>query len=518
MRSVSMSLATLGLVVMAGGARQRSAVPPLSTHFESGTGRGSPAQLPNAHRPPTVRGQSSRAWGSRPTSARYAQVSGSSTQAQNRSADGKPADLTAIQHIVFVVLENRTFDEVFGTFGPGGTTTGTISTGETIPLGHTPDRVPRDVLHAYWDANTAIDNGKMDKFDQISDPGLQCNVNGDYLCMTEHVEADIPNYFAYGRQFVLADHMFSSMKGPSLPNHLYTIAAQSGGATSIPAGYGANWGCDAAPGTTVSVVDEKGNLTDQFPCFDFQTLADLLDNAGISWKYYAQKGSVWNAYDAINHVRNTILWTTNIAPDAQFVSDAAQDDTLAAVSWIVPPADESDHPTNSSCNCENWAVNQINAVMEGPNWSSTAIFVTWDDFGGFYDHVAPPVSDQLGLGPRVPLLIISPYAKPGYVSETTYEFSSFLKFVEERYGLTPLTSRDANANDMLDSFDFNQTPQPPLILQTRHCPPASTATLNFALPEQVGIPSPGSDRAPQQLQPYFDVRFQHQNKRGFLPN
>lgn len=201
---------------------------------------------------------------------------------------------------------------------------------------------------------------------------------------------------------------------------------------------------------------------------------------------------MWNAFDAINHVRNTSLWATNFALDTQFVADALNGQ-LPAVSWLVTSADLSEHPGASTCNGENWTVNQLNAIMQGPQsqWNSTVIFLIWDDFGGFYDHVAPPVLDQYGLGPRVPLVIISPYARPGYVSHTPYEFASFLKFVEERFGLSPLTSRDANANDMLDSFDFTQTPLSPPILQTRHCSPASLGSLNFPFAQLVGTPSPG---------------------------
>ncbi len=418
--------------------------------------------------------------------ARRAEAGGATPQGEK-----KPQTFdSAIQHIVFIIKENRTFDQMFGTFpGADGTTTGTISTGQILTLGQTPDRVPRDIQHAYWDATTGIDNGKMDKFDLILDSGAQCNVNGDYLCMTQQVQADVPNYFSYATSFALGDHMFSSLKGPSLPNHLYTIAAESGGVIGNPAGNLSSWGCDAPVGTTVPVVDNEGNLTNQFPCFDFQTLGDLLEAAGISWKFYSHADNAWNSYDAINHIRNTSLWTTNIASDTQFITDAG-DGQLPAVSWLIPEGDESEHPINSTCNGENWTVEQINAVMQGPDWSSTAIFVFWDDFGGFYDHVAPPISDQYGLGPRVPLLIISPYAIGGYISHTTYEFSSLLKFVEERFGLPPLTERDANANDVLDSFNFNQTPLPALILQTRHCSPASTTALNFALPQSVGTPSP----------------------------
>ena len=140
------------------------------------------------------------------------------------------------------------------------------------------------------------------------------------------------------------------------------------------------------------------------------------------------------------------------------------------MSWLVVSADKSEHPPASVCVGENWTVQQLNAVMQGPDWKSTAVFLTWDDFGGFYDHVPPPQVDNFGFGPRVPLLIISPYAKVGFIAHTFYEFSSVLKFIEERFGLPPLTDRDSAANDMLDSFDFDQRSLPPLILEQRQCP------------------------------------------------
>ena len=163
------------------------------------------------------------------------------------------------------------------------------------------------------------------------------------------------------------------------------------------------------------------------------------------------------------------MWTQNQGTTAQFLQDA-QSGQLPAVSWLILPYGGSEHPPNSICARDNQTAEYINAIMQGPAWSSTVIFVTYDDFGGFYDHVPPPQLDQFGLGPRVPLLIISPFAKPGYISHTVYEHSSMLKFVETRYQLPSLTARDAAANDMLDSFSFSQPPQPPLILQPHQCP------------------------------------------------
>jgi phospholipase C len=382
-----------------------------------------------------------------------------------------------IQHIVFIIKENRTFDNYFGTFpGADGATSGLISNGARIPLGHTPDRMPRDMGHAWEDAHRAMDNGKMDQFDLVA----AGNVKNDFLSMTQFLASDIPNYWHYAEHFVLGDRMFSSLAGPSFPNHLYTVAAQSGGAVDnpfSPTPSAFTWGCDANDSTRVEVVDAKGAVTDQFPCFDFQTVADALEAAGVSWRYYApvqgQAGYIWSALNAISHIRRGPLWAARVPSEAQFLSDAAGG-ALPAVSWLVPDFPVSEHPTvtaatDSVCEGENWTVQQINAIMQSPAWATTAIVLTWDDFGGFYDHVVPPWVDQYGFGPRVPLIVISPYVKEGTVSHTIYEFASVLQLIENRYNLGSLTNRDADANSLLDLFDFSQVPAPPLILPLRQC-------------------------------------------------
>jgi phospholipase C len=411
------------------------------------------------------------------------------------------AGIGKIQHIVFLIKENRTFDSYFGTFpGADGATSGKTSDGKVVPLSRTPDIMPFDLGHSWSETIRAMDGGKMDRFDRVENGTL----GGTLLPYSQMTEAEIPNYFAYARSFVLADRMFSSLTGPSFPNHLYTVAAQSGGAVSNPRRVGTHsspnghigedsppakqsagevssaedvvspdhvWGCDADD-ETVGVVDDKGNITRVPPCFDFQTVVDRLEEAHVSWRYYApgfgHYGYQWLALDAVKHVRQGPLWRTNIAPDTQFTPDA-MNANLPAVSWLVTGM-ASEHPPHGTCLGENWTVQQLNAVMEGPDWNSTVVFLTWDDFGGFYDHVPPPVIDRYGLGPRVPLLIISPFAKKGFVSHSVYEFSSFLTFLEKRFNLPPLTARDRQANDMLDSFDFSQQPLPPLILETHPCP------------------------------------------------
>jgi phospholipase C len=397
-----------------------------------------------------------------------------------------PGGSKLIQHFVFIVKENRSFDSYFGAFpGADGATQGPISTGQIVPLTLNPDITPHDLSHTSGEAVTDIDRGKMDNYDL---PPFG-NENGELIAYRQFNQSGIPNYWTYAQSFVLADHMFSSLHGPSFPNHLYAVAAQSGGVlevpnpeASLPNGPNSlSWGCDAPEGMTTRFLNPKGTFDAVVPCFDFPTLADSLDSANISWKYYApsegERGYVFSTFDAINHIRNTNLWQEHVVPYTNFVNDAMKGE-LPAVSWVVSGI-ESEHPPNSVCVGENWTVEQINAVMQGPDWDSTAIIIVWDDFGGFYDHVVPPQVDGFGLGIRVPALIISPFARPGHISHTQYEFSSVLKTIEEVFNLKPLTKRDANANDLFDSFNFTQPPIPPMILQPRACPVNSAPYLQF---------------------------------------
>jgi phospholipase C len=381
--------------------------------------------------------------------------------------------INVIQHIVFMIKENRSFNNYFGTFpGANGATSGKVSNGSIITLGHTPDRV-RDMGHAWNDTITAVDGGLMDKFDLVE----HGNDNGDYMSMTQYYQSDIPNYWSYAQAFTLSDGTFSSTKAASFSNHLYTIMADGAETISNPNEPGhpqyGSWGCDAVAGTTVTLQDTTGKQSSVFPCFSNKTEADLLDTAGISWKNYAPaqgtSGYDWNTYASSNQIRNSSLWTEHVVPFANFVTDA-QNGNLPSVSWLIPNTSNSDHPPSSVCTGENWTVQQINAVMQGPDWNTTAIFLTWDDFGGFYDSGVPENFDYYGFGVRVPMIIISPYSKAGTVVHTTYEFASVLKFIETRFGLTNLTARDLDAANMEDAFNFSQNPIPPLILSTRTCP------------------------------------------------
>ena len=368
-------------------------------------------------------------------------------------------DPTAIQHTVFIIKENRSFDNYFGGFpNADGATTGLTSTGKTVALSPTPDCYQGNICNSSACAIQACDSGKMDKFDLTTGGSLEA--------YSQLAEKDIPNYWAYAHRFTLADRYFTSVHGPSFPNHLFTVAAQSAGVFDNENNATSGTDCTGALSGTVPVMDDNGNVTQQSPCFDIQTLPDELEKAGISWKYYASGGGILST---IRHLVNGPLLKKRTADNPQFLIDLAHGN-LPAVSWILPPGGAGEHPPESSCAGENWTVSILNALMQGPEWQSTVVFITWDDFGGFYDHVPPPQVDRLGFGPRAPLLIISPFAKRGYVSHTVYEQSSILKFIETRYHLLPLAARDRAASDMLDSFDFSQAPQAPLVLAPRACP------------------------------------------------
>ncbi len=412
-----------------------------------------------------------------------------------RAQQHAPAGIQNIDHVIFIVKENRTYDNMFGTLNPTyGKKTCALSTGQVILMSRAADRYPHDIDHSFAAAVLAMNGGKMNQFDLINLGNIDSgDLDGDFLTCRQFISADIPNYFAYARHFALGAKMFSSLHGPSFPNHLYTIAADSFGVLDNPfhSLTSFSWGCDAPNNEEdqelVRVLLPSGIITKQFPCFTgVKTMAESLDNAGVSWKYYAppntDPGYIWSTFDAISDVRNGADWN-KVVDTSNFVADI-QKNQLPAVSWVITPAWQSEHAYQSTCEGENATVMELNALMNNAAlWNKTAVFIIWDDFGGIYDHVAPPDLDTFGLGPRVPLLVISPYARKGYISPTRYEFSSVLKFIEERFSLPPLGTRDANANDITDSFNFSQTPLPPLILAPRQCPllSATQASLGTAV-------------------------------------
>lgn len=383
-----------------------------------------------------------------------------------------------IQHIVIIVKENRSFDNYFGQFpGADGAAAGRLSNGQVVPLGHTPDHTLLDINHAGDAARVAVDSGRMDGFDRL-DGAIQ---DGKDVALSQLYRSDIPNYWTYALTFTLDDHFFSTILGPSYPNHLVTVAASSNNTDDNPVlNTYHSWGCDAGQFTKVEQVDPATGARHFIrPCFDMTTLPDLLDKAGVSWKYYApaqnQSGYIWSALDSIRHIRYSPLWQSNVVDTGQFIKDIKAG-TLPQVSWVVMNESVSEHPPHSACAGENWTVTQLNALMQSPLWSSTAVFVTWDDFGGFYDHVAPPQINDIAYGPRVPTIVISPYARPHFVDHQTYDFASILRYIEDKFGLPQMSEYDGRARSIGNDLNLDQKPLPSMILQTRTCPPGAYST------------------------------------------
>jgi phospholipase C len=427
------------------------------------------------------------------------------TNGGNPDGEVKPGN--PIEHVIFLIKENRTFDHYFGLYpgAEGATEGGTLQCsngykpGPTVPLKRAPYVMPHDLGHAFYPGLISINGGKMDGYNCIT-------LAEDLTGYTQYSREQLPAYWAYADRFVLADHFFTSMYGPTFPEHLYTVAAQSYGIVdnkSITSEEG-NY-CDD-PGERTKrfpiedltnkdirrimrleddITKDPGNFyriaqywVDTPTCIDIKVLPDQLERADVSWKYYSTPNHWMNALQAIRHVRFGQMWE-KVQPPEVILQDI-QAGQLPAVSWLVPPEGQpNEHPGSGTnvCEGENWTVEYINAIMQSEYWPSTAIVVVWDDFGGFYDHVPPPHYDIMGLGPRTPALIISPWTRPGdnpdggSIDSTVYEFSSVLRFMENLHGLDAMTERDERADPLTGAFDFTQEPRlDPLILEERDCP------------------------------------------------
>jgi phospholipase C len=391
------------------------------------------------------------------------------------SAVTPPAQATSahqyIKHIVIVIQENRSFDDMFSGFpGADAPDYGYAGT-RRITLRPVPLEDDGDINNNWIDGIASWDNGKMDGFEHEQLYGEPRRYPYAYVPRDESAP-----YWAMARQYVLADRMFPTEFGPSFTAHLSLIAGNTNikptPLAEVDEPYNYPWGCNDAPGSKTFTLDvhRVERFNGPFPCFvNFPTLADRLDPAGISWKYYAAPlsnlgGQVWSEFSAIHAVRYGPDWKNVITPQTRVLRDADAG-TLADVSWVTPDWQDSDHTGSGYHRGPSWVSAVVNAIGESPYWRDTAIFVLWDDWGGWYDNVAPPQLDFRGLGIRVPCIVISPYARRSYVSHTQYEYGSILKFVEEVFGLPPvgppsLGFTDTRAASMLDTFDFTQSPRP----------------------------------------------------------
>ncbi len=439
-----------------------------------------------------------------------------------------------IKHVVIIMQENRSFDSYFGTFpgadgipmanGVPAVCLPDDTTGQCVAPYHDTSLLNAGGPHSFPDTPLDVDGGKMDGFVNeqrtacAGGPGPDCGkVITTPDAMGYHTADEIPNYWTYAQQFVLQDHMFPSVASWSQPVHLYMVSA---------------WSAVCSVQDDPSSCTNEPNSPDAPP--DFQTsqraapdgsvprpnyawtdITYLLHKYGVSWSYYVAEGTQLGAENDCEDedepcipssqqngtpgIWNPLLWFSTVGQDDQLANvqtlshfyDAAKNGTLPAVSWIVPDGPDSEHPYWQApiTQGQAYVTNLINTIMQGPDWDSTAIFLAWDDWGGFYDNVVPPVVDGNGYGIRVPGLVISPYAKQGYVDHQTLSFDAYLKFIEDIFmngqRIDPNTDGrpdprpDVRENasilgDLLQDFDFSQQPRAPVILNPQPLPVATT--------------------------------------------
>jgi phospholipase C len=350
-----------------------------------------------------------------------------------------------IDHVVIIIQENRSFEYMFHGY-PGADTVnyGPISSGVEVPLEPISLAAHYDIGHASGAYFKAYDGGRLDGFDKEPKRGDASGYpNPEYGYAPSE---EIQPYLQMAQQYVLADHMFTSQLDGSFTAHQYLIAAYAGHAVNFPKGA---WGCGPPPGQVATLLANRGHGPREPACFDYPSLGDELDTAHVSWRFYAPPpgvgGALWLGYDAIRDIKFGPDWPVDIVrPETQFLTDV-QNGTLAAVTWVIPRLGNSDHSGSGSTRGPLWVASLVNAVGESKFWNHSVVLVIWDDWGGWYDHVPPPQLDYDGLGFRVPMLCISPYALQGVVSKTQYESSSIVRYVEDNFGLPTMAAADARA-------------------------------------------------------------------------
>jgi phospholipase C len=416
-----------------------------------------------------------------------------------------------IRHVVVIMQENRTFDEYFGLFpradgipmknGAPSVCVPDPNSGLCVKPYHDPADLNHGGPHAASHAVADIDGGKMDGFiAQAEKPQKACSVPHNPACTTDvmgyKTAADIPNYWAYARNFVLQDHMFEPTASWSLPSHLFMVSAWSASCSNP---------LDATTcrSSLLNPDHDKGKTSPgAIPDYGWTDITYLLHAHHVSWRYYVAQGTqpdcddggmfcapkaqnpgtpeIWNPLPDFVTVHQD-RQVGNVQPLSNFYA-AARAGHLPAVSWIDPNGRVSEHPPALVSTGERYVTGLINAIMRGPDWKSTAIFLSWDDWGGFYDHVVPPRVDANGYGIRVPGLVISAYARRGYVDHQTLSADAYLKFIEDDFlhgrRLDPRTDgrrdprpdvreRAPRLGNLARDFNFKQRPRRPLLLPPR---------------------------------------------------
>ncbi len=438
--------------------------------------------------------------------------------ATHPQAAAAPGDIHKIKHVVIIMQENRSYDEYFGTY-PGGDGLPRNANGGFAACVPNPsqggcvqpyhDAADRNSggPHGESSARADIDGGKMDGFVGEQQRGGKGHCAGpfDPRCggrqpdvMGYHDARDIPNYWRYAQGYTLQDHMFEPNASWSLPAHLFMVSG---------------WSARCASADPMSCVNELQNPQRGLPAgasvYAWTDLTYLLHENHISWAYYLAEGTQPDCADdamfcapapqsrKVPQIWNPLPWFVTVRQDGELgnikttadLFKDARNGTLPAVSWVVPSGPVSDHPPALVSASQTYVTNIVNALMKSPDWSSTAIFLTWDDWGGFYDHVAPPTVDQNGYGLRVPGLLISPYARRGYIDHQTLSFDAYLKFIEDDFlnaaRIDPRTDGrpdprpDVRENapqlgNLIAEFDFTQVPRPPLLLSPKPTPGPSS--------------------------------------------
>lgn len=385
-----------------------------------------------------------------------------------RTIGPSQASSAHIQHVVIIIQENRSVDNLFqGLPGADTQSYGYDQNGNQVPLQSQPLAPPYDLHHLHPDFLAAYNGGAMNGWNSEG-CSKTCPTNAPYSYVQR---SDVQKYYDLAEQYTFADRMFQTNQGPSFPAHEYLVSGAStisdGSNLSvsenpiIPGTGKQAGGCNAPPDTYVTLIDQYGNENQTtFPCFKRTSLMSEADQAGISWKYYGYTASYdtfWNAPDSLKDIQKSSDYSSHdIAPSEQVLTDIAAGN-LAAITWVTPSLKASDHPSETNGTGPEWVASVVNAIGTSQYWNNTVIFIVWDDWGGWYDHVVPPQYNSYELGFRVPLIAISPYAKAGYVSHVQHEFGSILKFTEERFGLPSMGTTDARADDLSDCFDFGQS-------------------------------------------------------------
>ncbi len=376
-------------------------------------------------------------------------------------------NVSPIRHVVFIIQENRSFNNLFMGF-PGAKTSkfGFDETGDKI-------RLHSQSLATGWDIDHSSYSFFIDCDGQSSLPGTDCKMDG---WNDEQAGLGAPKNFAYAytplseihaywqlaKAYVLADNMFQSQLDGSFVAHQYAVAAFASDSVDGPA---SAWGCEGGKTDTILTLTQQRTYGKPIrACYSNPTIGIDADAAGITWRFYAGAvlgdGGIWSAYQADRQVFHRADWRADVInPPARFLRDIGAG-KLANITWITPTYVTSDHAGLVASKGPAWVASLVNAIGESKFWKSTAIFIMWDDWGGWFDPVQPVYEDYDGLGFRVPLIIVSPYARKGYVTHVQYETASVLRYMEDNFGLPHLAASDERANDPAsDAFDYSQRPR-----------------------------------------------------------